>query len=707
MVASRNVERLLNVIMTIGSRPRRGIDRATLFEAIPEYAAAASQDAAEKMFERDKTAIRDLGLPLRTERHDLWDENVVHYRLDTDAGGDDLHLSEAEYTVLLAASRAWDDAAAGGAARRVRAKLLSQGLDADTDLLRRTPRGSVESLPVLTPLLEAVSTGSRVSFAYRSARGERTDRTVEPWVVGVHEGHWYVLGHDLAREGTRVFKASRIESFPRIGGPISHPREAGMTLETALAGMTAHEDRARARLRIEPYKALALRDAAGASLRAREVELPAMPRSAALRQVRANARWITLVEPPAWRDALASAYAEIARLHAEPTDPATIDAAPVRRPAAIRRSTSGADHLSRLVSLASYVLSRGEVEVSQLAEEFGISQKELIADLQILFVCGDFATGWEQDLIEVTWEDGFVRVRNADALRRALSLTAAEATALLAGLAALEPVAGEEAALVASARAKLLARLGTTAVGEDEAAPSPSDAAASSLGGPAEGTADAPVGADGPSATGGPSAADAPTVELSRSEQILDALHRAIREDRPVVIRYSPPDRSGTSVRSVAPRQVESSAGRSYLRADCALARGERLFRLDRIAEILPEGTPQQRDDGTADGAEPRPARRTGSEARGSGGRLEEDAWVRLEGPAMWIAEAFAAAELRDAPGGGTLARLATPVLGALVDAVMEAAGAAEVLAPASVRDLIVTTAEQAGARHTGAEAIG
>ncbi|EWS82707.1 transcriptional regulator [Brachybacterium phenoliresistens] len=689
-MASRNVERLLNVIMTIGSRPRRGIDRATLFEAIPEYAAAATQDAAEKMFERDKTAIRELGLPLRTERHDLWDENIVHYRLDTDAGGDDLHLSEGEYTVLLAASRAWDDAAAGGAARRVRSKLLSQGLDADTDLLRRTPRGSVESLPVLTPLLEAVSTGSRVSFAYRSARGERTDRTVEPWVVGVHEGHWYVLGHDLAREGTRVFKASRIESFPRIGGPISHPREEGMTLETALAGMTAHEDRARARLRIEPYKALALRDAAGASLRAREVELPAMPRSAALRQVRANARWITLVDPPAWRDALASAYAEIARLHTGQADLARIEDAPVRRPAAIRRSTSGADHLSRLVSLASYVLSRGEVEVSQLAEDFGISQKELIADLQILFVCGDFATGWEQDLIEVTWEDGFVRVRNADALRRALSLTAAEATALLAGLAALEPVAGEEAELVASARAKLLARLGTAAPGEDEAEP-PTDAAASPVTDPA---------ADGASD-------GAPKVELSRSEQILDALHRAIREDRPVVIRYSPPDRSGTSVRSVAPRQVESSAGRSYLRADCALAQDERLFRLDRIAEILPEGTPQHRDDGAAADADPGPGSRPGSEARGSGGRLEEDAWVRLEGPAMWIAEAFAAAELRDAPGGGTLARLATPVLGALVDAVMEAAGAAEVLAPASLRDLIVTTAEQAGARHTGVEAIG
>lgn len=672
-MASRNVERLLNVIMTIGSRPRRGIDRTTLFAAIPEYATAATPEAAEKMFERDKTAIRELGLPLRTERHDVWDENVVHYRLDTAGGGEELHLSEGEYTVLLAASRAWDDAAAGGAARRVRAKLLSQGLDADTDLLRRTPRGSVESLPVLTPLLEAVSAGQRVSFAYRSASGERSDRRVEPWVVGVHEGHWYVLGHDLDREGTRVFKASRIESFPKVGGPSTRPRDPGASLASALQGLDASEDVAAAVLRVEPYKALALRDAAGAGLEAPEVRLPPMPRAAALRQVRTSARWITLVEPAPWRRALAEVYGEIARLHRAAADPAVIEHAPVRPAPSIRRSTSGTDHLSRLVGLASYVLSRGEVEVSQLAAEFGISEKELIDDLQVLFLCGDFATGWEQDLIEVTWEDGYVRVRNADALRRALRLTPAEATALLAGLAALEPVAGEEAELVASARRKLLAHLGTD-VGHGE---EPQD--------------EEEPGASAPDGTAAP----------SRTEGILEALQRAIREDRQVVIRYSPPDRAGTSVRAVSPRQVESVAGRAYLRGDCALARDERLFRLDRIAEILPQGTPQRRDDAPAEHAVP------AADAPGTGGRLAEDAWVRLEAPAAWIAEAFSATQLRDHPGGGTLARLPRPVRGALVDAVMEAAGAAEVLAPAELRDLIVTASEEAGARHADAEAIG
>ncbi|WP_217349634.1 hypothetical protein [Herbaspirillum sp. VT-16-41] len=144
------------------------------------------------MFERDKAAILELGLPLVTEA-DVLDENTVYYRLDTTAGDAVLDLTTAEYTVLLAASRAWDDAAAGGAARRVRSKLLSLGHDADPDLLRRAPRGSVESLPVLTPLLEAVTSGSTVSFDYRATTGALSTRTFRHSMGNLNNCFWFSI----------------------------------------------------------------------------------------------------------------------------------------------------------------------------------------------------------------------------------------------------------------------------------------------------------------------------------------------------------------------------------------------------------------------------------------------------------------------------------------------------------------------------------
>jgi proteasome accessory factor BC len=676
-VASKNVERLLNVIMTIGSRRR--IDRAKLFTVIPDYAEAVSDQAAERMFERDKAAILELGLPLSTER-DLLDENTVYYRIDAARSGAVLDLTTEEYTVLLAASRAWDAAAAGGAARRVRSKLLSLGHDADPDLLRRTPRGAVESLPVLTPLLEAVVTGRSVRFVYRSTHGAPAERRVEPWVVGVHDGHWYVHGWDRDRSAPRVFRASRIESFPAEGSLATEPRPERTDLAEVLGRMHDSDDRAAAVLSAAPYKALSLRDRAGASLEAERLELPSLPRPAARRLLLSDIRWVELQEPVAWRTELAEVLTAIADAHDRPADLTVRDRAVPRPSPRIRITPQSGDHLSRLISAASYVLSRGEADLAELAEALGISSTQLVTDLQVLFVCGDMGAGWE-DLIEAEWEHGTVRVRNAEPLRRALNLSAVESTALLAGLAALEPAAGQAEQVVESARAKLLAAVAGTAEQPGSiAAPTASEIAAAS-------TAD-----------------EMAARTADRADQVLAAVHGALRAeaDAPegrLMIRYSSSDRAGTSVRRIRPLRIESNGARSYLLADCELARGERQFRLDRIVEILPDTTPMSRP----------PA----AEGPVLSGRVDGEVWLRLAPAAHWIAESFAAAEVRDtehpepvgrADGAGedgpAFARLDSPVLAPLVDAVLESAGAAEVLAPRELRDTIVTVARAGAVRH-------
>ncbi|MDN5599491.1 MAG: WYL domain-containing protein [Brachybacterium sp.] len=672
-MASKSVERLLNVIMTIGSRRR--IDRAKLFRVIPDYADAVSDQAAERMFERDKASIIELGLPLVTER-DLFDENTVHYRIDAARSGAVLDLTTEEYTVLLAASRAWDTAAAGGAARRVRAKLLSLGHDADPDLLRRTPRGAVESLPVLTPLLQAVVSGNGVRFMYRGAHGAPTERRVEPWVVGVHDGHWYLHGWDRDREAPRVFRASRIESFPAEAGTATRARPEQIELGEVLERMLDSDDRDSALLRAAPFKALSLRDRAGATLEAETFRLPSLPRPAVRRLLLSDVRWLELLEPATWREELAEVLTAIAETHEREADLAARDRAAARPPARIRVTPQSGDHLSRLISVASYVMSREEVQLAELSDALGISEKQLITDLQVLFVCGDMGTGWE-DLIEAEWEHGTVRVRNAEPLRRALSLSAVESTALLAGLAALEPAAGQTAQVVESARAKLLAVVeGTAEPSEAPEVPTRTDIAAAT-------TAD-----------------ERAARTADRAEQVLAAVHAALRaepgsEDAELTIRYSSADRAGTSVRRIRPLRIETVGARSYLLAHCELAQGERRFRLDRIVELLPRRTAMSR---------PEPG-----DGPALSGRVEGEVWLRLAPAGHWIAESFDAVELRDAPGGEdqaeagtgfTYARLVEPVLAPLVDAVLESAGAAEALTPDTLRNTIVTVARGGAVRH-------
>lgn len=653
--------------MTIGSRRR--ITRQTLFAVIPEYRDAESSEAAERMFERDKAEILELGIPLGTEV-DSWDSSIVHYRVDAAHGADTaLDLTPDEYTVALAASRAWDEAAAGGAARRVRAKLLSLGYQADPDLARRTPRGSVESLAVLTPLMEAVSRSRSVGFRYRAADGRLAERRIDPWIVGVHGGHWYVVGHDRDRDAQRVFRASRIESFPKLGGEIRQHAPEGLDLATVLRGSATVEEPQEVRLRVEPYKALALRDRAGAALEATEVTLPAMEQDRARRSVLSESRWVTLLAPGPWREEVAEALGAVVAVH-EGEDPERrqrlVEESVPRRSRKVRASTSGIDQVSRLIAEAAYVMSRDGAELSVMAAEFGITEQQLITDLQVLFVCGDLGTGWE-DFIEAEWEGGIVRVRNADALRRPLRLSATETTALLAGLGALGPAAGPEREVVEELRRKLSATL------EDPR------------------TAADPVSE--------PARAEVVPAPARREDAVLEAVHRALADGAPLVIRYSPPDRPGTTVRRIHPLALETASGRAYLRADCELAGAERTFRLDRIVQTDADpasATANRSDPGEEDAIG---ESRTSLRDRLPGGTV----WLRLDPPAAWLAESFEAAEVRDLPEGGILARLEHPVLAALIDGVVEGAGAAEVLSPPSLRDLIVTIAGSAAERHHGA----
>ena len=273
--------------------------------------------------------------------------------------------------------------------------------------------------------------------------------------------------------------------------------------------------------------------------------------------------------------------------------------------------------------------------------------------------------GWE-DLIEAEWEHGTVRVRNAEPLRRALTLSAVEITALLAGLAALEPVAGETEKIVASAREKLLAGMHGTAEGQAPVPTRAEIAEAISTDEMAARTAD-------------------------RAEAVLAAVHSALPTGdgtgaSRLTIRYSSADRPGTSVRRIRPLRIETDGARSYLVADCELAGAERVFRLDRIVELLPEGTEMSRADGDAGAV--------------LAGRVDGEVWLRLGPAGHWISESFGAAALRDGEEDTTYARLDAPLLAPLVDAVLESAGAAEVLTPRDLRDTIVTVARDSVARH-------
>lgn len=73
-------------------------------------------------------------------------------------------------------------------------------------------------------LREAAAAGRVVEIEYTNlARGEHTEREIEPWLVYASAGNWYVSGHCRRAGGERVFRLDRIRRARVTGEAFTPP----------------------------------------------------------------------------------------------------------------------------------------------------------------------------------------------------------------------------------------------------------------------------------------------------------------------------------------------------------------------------------------------------------------------------------------------------------------------------------------------------
>ncbi|MFI7245129.1 helix-turn-helix transcriptional regulator [Streptomyces qinglanensis] len=207
------------------------------------------------------------------------------------------------------------------------------------------------------------------------------------------------------------------------------------------------------------------------------------------------------------------------------------------------------DQTRRMLSLVTYLRDRPGARVEEVARAFGISDDELISDLNVLPMCGTSFRGG--DLLEIDTDGERIWWRNSEALgsdtAQPLRLAADEATALLVAARAVATLPGlreSDREALQRATAKL-----ETAAGESAGASSRLSVTFESEGG---------VFAD---------------------------VDRAIAERRRLWIRYYSPARDELTEREVDPIRL-FAVGHTYVEAWCRLSEARRTFRLDRVAEI-------------------------------------------------------------------------------------------------------------------------
>jgi proteasome accessory factor B len=212
-------ERLLNLVLCL-LYTRRPLPKSKIRDIVPQYGSAASDEAFDRMFERDKDELRELGIPLVTEDiGSVWDDEQG-YRIDQrEYALPDISFEPDELAVLGLASRTWAHASLAGPAAQALRKLKAAGIERDGDSLVGIEPRLGTSEPAFDAVKNAVVGQQTIEFGYRTGgEGEVRVRRVQPWGLASWHGRWYLTAHDLGREAPRVFRLSRIDGEVRRVG---------------------------------------------------------------------------------------------------------------------------------------------------------------------------------------------------------------------------------------------------------------------------------------------------------------------------------------------------------------------------------------------------------------------------------------------------------------------------------------------------------
>ncbi|QGV81505.1 helix-turn-helix transcriptional regulator [Streptomyces ficellus] len=265
-MAIAKAERLMNLALCLLGT-RRPLSKRELRSSIEAYLEAGSDDAFNRMFERDKDDLRELGLVIETVENLDGDTGYLARRDSNRLPP--IQLDAEEAAALGLAAKVWQQARLAGAASGALQKLRAAGMPEAGDTYD-TPHSALEPrIPVheaaFEPLMLACRDRRPVVFEYRKANAARPEaRHVEPWTLECWRGHWYLAGWDRERGAERVFRLSRITGRVRsragaFTAPVPDVSTVRETVES-WAGETATRS-ARIRLRTDcgyPLRARAL-----------------------------------------------------------------------------------------------------------------------------------------------------------------------------------------------------------------------------------------------------------------------------------------------------------------------------------------------------------------------------------------------------------------------------------------------------------------
>jgi len=258
------IERLTNLLALLleTTRPLSLVEIAGELDG--QY--PADERARRAAFERDKLALREIGVPIATDMVTGGAfAGQTRYRIDRRAYElADLDLAADEVRALQVAVAAVRTESGREALWKLGGALGDE---------RPSVSAVIPQQPELPAIRAAVAARAPIEFGYR---GE--SRTLDPWGLLLRGGFWYVVGHDHDRGERRTFRVDRFDRADDassgagnviVGTPRSFERPPSFDPRTAFPADPKQigarpEERVEALVRVDAVRAVAIERELGA-----------------------------------------------------------------------------------------------------------------------------------------------------------------------------------------------------------------------------------------------------------------------------------------------------------------------------------------------------------------------------------------------------------------------------------------------------------
>ena len=202
-MSSQKTERLINLTLALLAT-KRYLTKSEIFKSVTGY--SGSPETMERMFERDKDELRNMGVEIEVKGLDPLFEDDQGYLIRAET----FQLNENEFAAdellyLTMAANLWHDSALSNDSKAALLKIQSLSGPIEFNAINSPVVRDSESSQMLATAFEAIEKLKKLSFKYNG-----NQRSVEPLGMFMRSGFWYLVAQD--GKVVKSFKLVRVES---------------------------------------------------------------------------------------------------------------------------------------------------------------------------------------------------------------------------------------------------------------------------------------------------------------------------------------------------------------------------------------------------------------------------------------------------------------------------------------------------------------